>query len=315
MARWNDFSRPEEDWTGLKDPKARRKLQNRLNVRAHRRRKAKQDNHTNLQDIHSQPSDAFSLLPHFKASFPLVLLNDFQLPLGPGMNIETYARSTEWNRFSRLEFSARVRFPLSSDHLLSLAQYNLVRASTTNAMILSVHHLIDTDHCGIDFENMPLFSPSSTFWETPESLRPTKIQLQIPHDFWVDLIPDPQLRDNVLLALAQGALDTVEFQGDLVGYICKETQKTRPSPFGSMPKPEIPFSMAANWNAGPGCSLSEQRELGILVWSDPWRMEGYEVTPAFFKKWKFLFKGCQHIVESTNRWRERRGEEPLVVEL
>ncbi|VUC25739.1 unnamed protein product [Clonostachys rosea] len=315
MARWNDqFSRPEEDWTGLKDPKARRKLQNRLNVRAHRRRKAKQENDENFQDINSEPSDAFSILPSFKA--PSALLSTESLPLlRRRMNIDTHARSTEWNRFSRLDFSARVKFPLSSDHLLSLAQYNLVRASTTNAVILSVHHLIETDHCGIDFENMPLFVPSSTFWETPASLKPTKIQLEIPHDFWVDLIPDPQLRDNVLLALAQGTLDTVEFQGDLVGYICKETQKIRPSPFGSVTKPEIPFSMAANWSVGPGCSLSEQRELGILVWSDPWRMEGYEVTPAFFRKWKFLFKGCQHIVESTNRWRERRGEEPLVVEL
>jgi hypothetical protein len=54
---------------------------------------------------------------------------------------------------------------------------------------------------------------------------------------------------------------------------------------------------------------------GVLVWSDPWRADGWEVTEGFLKKWGRLLKGCRELIESTNRWRELRGEEPLVIEI
>lgn len=54
---------------------------------------------------------------------------------------------------------------------------------------------------------------------------------------------------------------------------------------------------------------------GILVWNDPWCASGWEVTEGFVKKWGFLIKGCGEIMAATNRWREMRGDEPLVFEL
>lgn len=54
---------------------------------------------------------------------------------------------------------------------------------------------------------------------------------------------------------------------------------------------------------------------GLLVWSNPWEPSGWELTEGFMKKWGFLVNGCTDLVQSTNRWRDLRGEEPLVFEL
>lgn len=54
---------------------------------------------------------------------------------------------------------------------------------------------------------------------------------------------------------------------------------------------------------------------GLIAWSDPWCPAGWEVTEGFVAKWAFLLRGCGELMEATNRWRARRGEDPLVVEL
>lgn len=56
-------------------------------------------------------------------------------------------------------------------------------------------------------------------------------------------------------------------------------------------------------------------EKGILVWTDPWHMSGWEITEGFARKWGFLLKGCFEIVEATNRWRELRNEDRLTIEV
>jgi hypothetical protein len=54
---------------------------------------------------------------------------------------------------------------------------------------------------------------------------------------------------------------------------------------------------------------------GWIVWNDPWDVSAWEATEAFVKKWGYLLKGCQQIIEATNRWRAMRGEGALVVEV
>jgi hypothetical protein len=54
---------------------------------------------------------------------------------------------------------------------------------------------------------------------------------------------------------------------------------------------------------------------GFLVWGASWDMNGWEVSESFVRKWGFLLKGCPDVIESTNYWREVRGEERLVVEI
>ncbi|KAI2463351.1 hypothetical protein F4781DRAFT_426451 [Annulohypoxylon bovei var. microspora] len=41
----------------------------------------------------------------------------------------------------------------------------------------------------------------------------------------------------------------------------------------------------------------------------------YEVSEGFATKWSFLLRGCHTLIESTNRWREARGEERLIIDV
>jgi hypothetical protein len=57
----------------------------------------------------------------------------------------------------------------------------------------------------------------------------------------------------------------------------------------------------------------EQR--GLMVWAEPWMSRSWEVSEEFVRKWGFLLKGCTKLIESTNHWRAKRGEQRLVVEV
>ncbi|KAI1078428.1 hypothetical protein F5B20DRAFT_548104 [Whalleya microplaca] len=244
---------PEEDWTGLRDARARRKLQNRLNVRAHRRRKAE-------ARPCGQPHAAVA--DHQPAG---EMLEDSSQPAGAvTLRSSNGPQETPW-------------FPLSPDHLIQLVQYNFIRGILTNIIILG-HQNAFPEQCRKCWEGMPLFPAPATI---PESLRPTALQRSTPHEPWIDLIPDKRMRDNAIRTMKGFRYGDVE--EDMTGGICG------------------------------GMTVLEMS--GILAWNDPWCVEGWELTEGFIKKWPFLVKGCWEWLESTNRWRAIRGEEPLVVEL
>lgn len=52
----------------------------------------------------------------------------------------------------------------------------------------------------------------------------------------------------------------------------------------------------------------------LLVWGTPWDPGNWEVTEDFAKKWEVFLRGCPEILRSTNSWRARRGEKPLIWE-
>jgi len=54
---------------------------------------------------------------------------------------------------------------------------------------------------------------------------------------------------------------------------------------------------------------------GMMIWGEPWNEDGWEVTQGFVDKWGWILKGCDEMIEISNRWREGRGEERLVVEV
>lgn len=87
-------------------------------------------------------------------------------------------------------------------------------------------------------------------------------------------------RDNVLLAL--GTFDEDDLWADIMGGM-----------FEGFPQSEI-----------------ERR--GVIAWSPPWDVSGWEISEGFLKKWKMFFKGCEEVLEATNKWRALRGEKPLV---
>lgn len=174
--------------------------------------------------------------------------------------------------------NARVIFPLSTDHLIPLIQFNVLRAVLTNMALLRILDSLPQDCDGYTFCHMPLYPTPD---EIPPQLRPTRLQNSVPHPLWIDIIPSPTLRDN-FIRLAE-TIDEDEICSDFIGGL---------------------FEGDADIDAR-----------GWIVWNDPWDTSGWEMTEGFVKKWGFVLKGCTKPLEATNRWRRKRGEEELVVEV
>lgn len=64
-----------------------------------------------------------------------------------------------------------------------------------------------------------------------------------------------------------------------------------------------------------GFPASDIEQRGVIMWSPPWHVCGWEVSEGFWRKWSWALKGCGDVLEATNRWRIRRGEEPLGYEV
>jgi hypothetical protein len=221
------------------------------------------------------------------------------------------AKPGDSNDLVSTETQLSLMFPLSKDHLITIVQYNIIRASTTNAIILSIFDQFPRVKCGLDLTNLPLF-PTNMQWtspglpasghsaDIPDGLRPTALQVSTPHELWIDLIPGPTFRDNVLAAIRDNVFEPIEFQADITGQVCQDKLREYRRTSTRL------------------CRESRRRGLsepGILVWSDPWCTHGYEITEAFLEKWAFLLRGCWDLIAATNRWRALRGEDPLVVDL
>jgi hypothetical protein len=142
---------------------------------------------------------------------------------------------------------------------------------------MNILALEDTD-CDVMFEAAPLFPVPACI---PESLQPTSLQQSVPHASWIDILPDSRMRDTIIVA--SGTFDEGELMADSTG----------------------------EWCEGP----STLQGVGVVVWNDPWLPDGWELTEEFFNKWRFLLVGCSDMLASTNRWRAKRGEAPLVIEL
>ncbi|KAI1264494.1 hypothetical protein F5Y18DRAFT_390596 [Xylariaceae sp. FL1019] len=289
-------SRPAEDeWAGLEDAKERRKRQNRQNVRAHRLRKAlataieARTCERNRDSEFASRAFLYSYTGHDNATSSLVQANHHaeQALAQPSGLFRYFCWLSSQTDSAHSEASAkmsRLMLPLSRDHLLPLIQFNVMRAAVTNMIILGMGDY-NTDVCSLFWNPLPPFSPPA---EVPDTLLPTALQLATPHQRWIDLLPHPRMRDNAIRA--QGLFDFEDLEDDLMGYVC-----------GDIVLPGEDNSVEAH-------------DGGMVVWTDPWRPEGYEVTPKFLEKWGFLVEGCEQMLHATNRWRALRGEGPLCVD-
>lgn len=162
----------------------------------------------------------------------------------------------------------------SPSHLPMLIKFNVWRAlvSNTYTLGLTIEQTGDDDALSPFTTNSPLI-PS----HLPTALIPTALQKRIPHHPWLDLIPFPRMRDNLIRA---GDAWDEELCGDMMGFFHE----------------------------------SSGRE-GVIVWGEPWDPRGWEASEEFLAYWGWAIEGCCEIVESTNYWRARRGEKPLRVPL
>ncbi|KAL7900809.1 hypothetical protein HDV63DRAFT_369713 [Trichoderma sp. SZMC 28014] len=279
-----------DDWYGLRDAKERRKRQNRINQRAARRR---QREHL-ARDLESAASTVLSSPPNACKR------------RGPNIS------------------STQVYFPLSPDHqLLYVICLNVSRAIITNYFIMSTIAPETTSSCISrrtftieDFSEAPRNLDGTR--SMPPSFMPTKMQQEVPHPGWIDLFPSPQLRDNLILAVVEFNVDEDEILEDLIGDMfeslgCSPYDDLIDGPPASAETPGglTPEAKEALKTYTP----TNTPEVGILSWSDPWEISGWEVTEKFVTRWAFLLQGCPDVVESANKWRALRGEDPLVVEI
>jgi hypothetical protein len=178
-----------------------------------------------------------------------------------------------------VELPHLIEFPLSPDHcLITLVQYNVVRAFIHNMSLLSLlHHL--PPGCSSSFGVSEINIAAAK--NIPLNLQSTPLQRSISPPFWINAIPFPKLRDNLILMAGQ--YDSRELLLDL-GLRVYE-------------------------------GFDDIERCGFLVWEDPWLAAAWEVSEGFVRRWGFLLKGCSEVIETANRWRTLRGDERLVVDI
>lgn len=160
-----------------------------------------------------------------------------------------------------------------SDMLLHLISLNFTRALIENTLILGLKSEQLHDDAISPFNTAGPW-PDVSLQTLPIALQPTAIQLSVPHHPWLDLLPIPQMRDNLILA----------------GDFEEETQ--------------LCLDMK-------GDGTPQSASSGIIVWSDPWDPAGWEVTEPFARYWSWVIRDCSDLAHSTNQWRAKRNERPL----
>ena len=171
----------------------------------------------------------------------------------------------------------KIVFPLCPDNLITLLQFNALRALAVNRTLISGILVTPLD-CGEEVIHVISYPTKPEL--LPSTLLPTTLQQTVPHGDWIDLFPYPEGRDSLIRAA--GTFDEDELWADCIGGL-----------YEGFPDDEV-----------------ERR--GIIAWSPPWDISGWEMSEGFLRKWGWLFEGLRGALEATNRWRMERGEEPFV---
>jgi hypothetical protein len=198
-------------------------------------------------------------------------------------------------------------FPLSTDHLLHLIQYNVFRAFVANKRTLNLlltgwtEALPSRTSCPIDG---PCRDDTNVFPlnpNIPAALVPSVFQQAHPHPIWINFIPFPRMRDHLIRR--QGSFDHWDFLQDLIGELMGANQfpnrKSMPMAFKvTDPEPR------------DRDDITKGRK-GFIVWGEPHIPQNWEATPGFLIKWAWAVAGCNDLIETSNRWRVLRGEDPI----
>ncbi|KAK4085543.1 uncharacterized protein Triagg1_533 [Trichoderma aggressivum f. europaeum] len=306
----------DADLTASKIRLARRKLQNRLNQRAHRSRARDRrvddtgqpyrvhrwridDGRDDIPYIKPRalPSDSTSVPVEDKSapSNQLVVPSRELVPHGALVSVSTTTpgrASAPWLGLS---------YCLLSDHLLHLIHFNVLRGLSYNKKVIKPNAFIEcTGSATAQLKKILPHIPEATSLvqiRLPESLAPTKLQMSCPHSNWIDVFPFPKMRDNLIRW--ENYFSHAEFLTDLLGNLINCM---------TAPPPKTTHSLLGS--RGEDEDVPTDRR-GLILWGEPFHKDSWEVTPGFLRKWSWAVDGCGELLESTNRWRKTRGETPL----
>jgi hypothetical protein len=207
-------------------------------------------------------------------------------------------------------------FPLSSDYLLTLIHFNVYRALLTNKAILNTNAVL----CKIDLDiiipqSRNLCDGRAILQSKPDellprTLEPTPTQMSIAHSSWLNAFPFRKIRDDLIQN--EEKFNHMELWNDLFGDLFSNSIPCFTSPHGDLNS--SPGSETGNHYAPMKFDddITSQRN-GLIVWGEPWDTESWEATPNFLLKWSWLLKNCDDLIASSNSWRAKRYEKPLVL--
>ncbi|KAI1097312.1 hypothetical protein F4804DRAFT_327966 [Jackrogersella minutella] len=271
MPQLAEAIRKEDDWTGTTDAAARRRAQTRLNTRAYRTRKALAKKAEASSAAAKSPVKSEALVECWDVEKQSVSV----VPVSRIKQLYNARNPLLSDKSRKEQFS--IVFPLCPDHLITLLQFNALRALAVNRTLITGNLATPFD-CDEEVIHVNAYPTRPEL--LPPTLLPTALQQTVPHGDWIDLFPCPEGRDRLIRAA--GTFDEDELWDDCIGGL-----------YDGFPDDEI-----------------ERR--GIIAWSPPWDMTGWELSEGFLRKWGWLFKGLPGALEATNRWRMERGEKPFV---
>ncbi|EXK75869.1 hypothetical protein FOQG_19367 [Fusarium oxysporum f. sp. raphani 54005] len=310
----------------LEERRERKKLQNRLNQRARRQRiKDQEDTDTKTK---KKPfrierwrlDDGLGFL--LQTSRPVVLTsetaaNDRQV-LDHGTTQLLQPQVTKVRRIpSRALLSLEPKVvhntgpSLPADHILThLITHNACRGLMHNRSVVrvgasyisAVHDPPLLPDFAIGCETVVLRPTHRTM---PIDLLPTQLQMKNPHPTWMDTLPFPEIRDNLIRR--QYLFNHKHFLEDLVGDLVY----LHPLPAQNQSGPVSTTSSQLHRQQDDGQSASDGK--GLILWGEPYLKENWEATARFLTKWSWAVEGCRELVDISNKWRTTRGEYSLQI--
>lgn len=204
--------------------------------------------------------------------------------------------------------------------LSPLVRLNVFFARLENARIMGMAESWLTEGIVSSFYGGAELISGDSSGSLPDALRPTATQRRVLHHPWIDVLPHPQLRDNIIDALSDDTsdrhVDEFELCHDLIEVVRPDAEYMEQKQQGTVADGDWEKAKHDAQIYVTGIRESSEmsaRPPSLMIWDTrmAWNTASWEVTAEFVDKWGFLLIGCDSLLAATNSWRERRGEKPL----